>query len=136
MPTTGCELSATFIQTLPLPVRHDAVEQLLLCAGVVEVVVDDVVTQCLTRDRAFLQRGYAFPQARREALRVRDIRVPLERRRQLEPVLDPVETRSDRRREREVRVHVAARNARLDPHRRARPDDPEAAGAIVAPPGE
>ena len=57
----------------------------------------------------------------REALGVRLVRVALERRRQLELVLDPVEAGRDQRREREVRVDVAARDPRLDPQRRPWP---------------
>src|SRR4051812_27798538 len=133
MPTTG--RSATLEEALPLPAGDDLVEDALLGAPVVEVVLDDIVTEASARDRARVERGDRLAQRRREALRVRLVRVPLDRRRRLEPLLDPVEAGGDQRREREVRVHVAAGNARLDPPRLAVPDHAEPAGPVVGSPG-
>ena len=59
MPTRGL---ATLVQPLPLPVRHNAIEQLLLGAGVVEVVVDDVVAE-RTRARSSRPRARRSPRA-------------------------------------------------------------------------
>src|SRR3954452_12583301 len=121
----------TLEQSLALVAGDDAVEELLLGARVVEVVVDDVVAERRPRDLALLERGDRLAQRRREALRVGHVGVPLERRRRIEHLLDPVQARREQRREREVRVDVAAGNACLDAQRRPAADDPEAAGAVV-----
>ena len=72
---------ATFEQALPLVAGHDLVEQPLLGARVIQVVVDNVVAQRRTRDRPTLERFDRFPQRRRKPIRIRLVRVALERRR-------------------------------------------------------
>src|SRR5213078_1661950 len=62
--------------------------------------------------------------------------VALERRRQLELLLDPVQAGGEQRGEGEVGVDVAARDPRLGPQRLAVADDAKGAGAVVMPPGE
>src|SRR6185503_3737321 len=121
---------------LPFPVRDEAVEEPLLGSRVVEVVVDDLVAERGARHGPRLERGDRVAQGRGEPLRVGLVCVALERRRRLELLLEPVEARRDQRREREVRVDVAARNPCLDPASLAVPDNAEAARAVVVPPGE
>src|SRR5438874_5900453 len=133
MPTIGL---ATFEESLPFPAGDDLVEEPLLGAAVVQVVLDDLVAERGARDVPLLERRDRLAQRRREALGVRLVGVPLERRRQLELLLDPVQPSREERGEREVWVHVAAGDARLDPLARIVADDPEAAGAVVAAPGE
>src|SRR3954464_14498196 len=136
MPTRGRAPSATLEQPLALVAGDDLVEQPLLRARVVEVVVDDVVAERAPRERSLLERRDRLAQRRREPLRVRLVGVALERRRRLEPLLDPVDPGGEQRREREVRVDVAARDARLDAQRRAVAHDAEAARPVVLPPRE
>src|SRR5437763_5718868 len=133
MPTTGL---ATFEEAFTLVTRHDLIVEPLLGVTVVQVVVDDLVAERRARHRPFLERRDRFPQRRGESLRVRLVSVALERRRQLEPVLDPVETGRDQCGEREIRVHVAAGNPGLDALGGSVPDDAEAARPVVVPPGE
>src|SRR5438132_3720917 len=80
---------ATLEEPLPLVAGDDLVEQPLLRAPVVEVVVDDLVAERRTCHRPRLQRRDGLAQRRREPLRVGLVRVPLERRRELELVPDP-----------------------------------------------
>src|SRR5439155_19897844 len=63
-------------------------------------------------------------------------RVARERRRQLEAALDPVQPGGDKRRDREVWIAVAARNARLDARTLSVPDDAETARPVVVRPRE
>src|ERR1051326_6494029 len=133
IPTTGL---ATLEHPLPLVARHGLVEQLLLGARVVEVMVDDLVAEQRARNRALLEARDRLAQRMREALRVGDVRVTLERRPELELVLDPVQPGGEQRRECEVRVRVRARDARLRAQRRSLADDAEAARAVVVSPGE
>src|SRR5438105_8492897 len=133
MPMTGL---ATLVQPLAFVARDDLVEQTLLRTRVVEVVVDDVVAERRAGHRSLLERVGRLTERRGKALRVRLVRVALERRRQLEPLLDAVEPRRDQRRERQVRVDVTARNPGLDPRRGPVADDAETAGAVVVAPGQ
>ena len=54
MPITG--FLATLVHPFPLVARDYLVEEPLLGAGVVQVVVDDVVAQCAPCERALLER--------------------------------------------------------------------------------
>src|SRR6266404_6827497 len=128
--------SATFEHPLPLVARHGLVEQLLLGAGVVQVVVDDVVAEDLPRDAALLQTGDRLAQRVREPLGVGNVRVALQRRPELKAVLDPVEPGAEEGSECEVRVSVRTRDSRLRAKRRSRADDAEAARAVVVAPRE
>src|SRR5579862_1163738 len=110
MPTSGL---ATFEEPLALPRGDDAVEQALLRAAVVQIVIDDVVAERRTRDRTGLERRDRVAERGRETFGVRLVRVPLERRRQLQSLLDPVQAGGDQGREREIRVDVAAGDTRL-----------------------
>src|SRR5205814_8078772 len=85
MPTTGL---ATLEHPLPLVAGHGLVEQLLLGACVVQIVVDDLVAEQRARNRALLEAHDRLAQRVRKALRVRYVRVALERRPELELVLD------------------------------------------------
>src|SRR3954467_3553118 len=87
MPTTGL---ATLEHPLPLVARHRLVEELLLGARVVQVVVDDLVAEELARDRALLEARDRLAHRVREALRVGYVRVALERGAELQLVLDAV----------------------------------------------
>ncbi len=73
---------------------------------------------------------------RREPLGVRLVGVALQRRRRLQPLLDPVEAGRDHRRERQVGIDVAAGDPRLDAPRLAVADDPVAARPVVVAPRE
>src|SRR5919198_3540893 len=127
----------TLEKSLPLVAGHRLIEQPLFSSGVVEVVVDDLVAErrpCHGRalelvDRLAQRRGNAS-----EALVC--VRVALEHRRRLAPVLDSLQAGGDHRRERQVRIRVRTRNPRLDPEAIAVADDPEPAGAVVVAPGE
>src|SRR5258706_2141103 len=135
MPTTGFPL-ATLEHPLPLVARDHLVEQLLLRARVVQVVVDLLVTKQRTRDGAVLELDDCVAQRVRKALRVRLVRIAFERRLQLQLLLDAVEPRREQRCKREIRIGVRAGNARLGPQRRAVPDDAEPARAVVVRPRE
>src|ERR687891_648882 len=127
---------ATLEHPLALVAGHDLVEEALLGTSVVEVVLDDVVPERSSRHRPALERVDRLAQRVGEALGVRLVGVAFEGRWQLELVLDPVEAGCEQGREAQVRVDVAAGDARL----RAEPlpvaDDAEAAGPVVVPPGE
>src|SRR3954447_6557078 len=91
-PTMGL---ATLEHPLALVVRHDLVEECLFCARVREVVVDDLVAEEPPRDAALLEPLDRLAQRVREPLRVGLVRIALERRRQLELLLDPVQPRPE-----------------------------------------
>src|SRR5262245_33237606 len=131
MPTTGL---ATLVQPLALPARHDPIEDCLLRAGVVQIVIDDVVAERGASHCPALQSGDRLPQRRREPIGRRLVRVPLERRRKLQRLLDPMKPGGEHRREREIGVHVAPGDPRLDPQGRAGSDNAEPARAVVASP--
>src|SRR3990170_908845 len=76
MPTTGL---ATLEEPLPFVARDDPVEELLLGARVVEVVVDHLVAEGAARHHPALERGDRLPQRVREPLGVRLVGVALER---------------------------------------------------------
>src|SRR5207248_3869754 len=86
-PMTGL---ATLIQALAFITRDDLVEQTLFRPRVVQVMVDDVVPERSACHRPLLERVDRLTESRGKALRVRLVRVPLERRGQLEPLLDAV----------------------------------------------
>ena len=90
IPITGLGDSATLEEPLPLVARDRAVEELLLGARVVEVVVDHLVAEGRPRHAPRFQRRDRLAERMREALRVGLVRVPVERGRKLEPLLDPV----------------------------------------------
>src|SRR5829696_4993135 len=133
MPIRG-RVSPTLEHALALVARDDLVEHSLLRPRVIQIVIDDLVAERGPCDRALLERLDRLAQRVWKALRVRLVRVPLERRWQLEPFLDPVEPGGDQRGEREVRVDISAGKARLDSLPGTVPDDPEAASAVVVPP--
>src|SRR5262249_39047073 len=133
IPTTGL---TTFEQPLTLVARHHFIVETLLGPAVVQVVIDDLVTERRASHRPAVERVDRLPQRGRKALRVRLVRVPLERGRYGQRVLDPVQPGRDQRREREVGVHVAAGDPRLDTLRGAVADDAEAARAVVVTPRE
>ena len=109
---------------LALVAGDDLVEEALLGARVVQVVVDDLVAERLAGDRAEPRApSIASRSVCGKRFGVRLVGVALERRRQLELVLDPVQPGGEHRGEREVRVDVAARDPRLRPQRRAVADD-------------
>src|SRR5579863_5245132 len=85
MPTIGL---ATLEHPLPLVARHRLVEQLLLGARVVQIVIDHLVAEELPRDRALFEARDRLPQRMWETLGVGDVRVALERRPELELLLD------------------------------------------------
>src|SRR5687767_4371730 len=107
IPMTG--RTATSLPALEEPLAlvagDDLVEEALLGARVVQVVVDDVVAERRARHRPLLERRDRLAQGVREALGVRLVRIPFERGRQLELVLDPVEPGREERGEAQVGVH-------------------------------
>src|SRR5260370_29737221 len=133
MPIKGL---ATLEHPLPLVTRHDFVEQPLLGARVVQVVVDHLVAEQRARERTALEPRDRVAQRMREALDIGFVGVPHEGGAELELLLDAVETRGEQRREREVRIRVGTGNPRLRAQRLAVPDDAEAARAVVVAPGE
>src|SRR5215217_9193706 len=72
----------------PLPVRHRRLEGGQLDVGRVHVVVDDVVPEGLTGEGGALEQVPCRAQRRRHARLVRGVRVALERRLELHPLLD------------------------------------------------
>src|SRR6266576_3648821 len=112
MPTTG-RRSATFVHPLALVIRHDGIEQPLLRVRVVQVMVNHVVAEQRSRDGAAFEPLDRLPQRVRKALDVGLVRVALERRPELELLLDPVQAGGEERCKREVRVGVGSGNARL-----------------------
>src|SRR5947208_11923553 len=133
MPTTGL---ATFEQPLSFVTGYGLVEQPLLDAAVVEVVLDDLRAESVACNRSRSERIDRLPERRWEPLRPRLVRVPFERRRQLEPLVEPMQARGDHRGERKVRIHVTAGKPSLDALPVAVTDDAEAARAVVMTPGE
>src|ERR1043166_8170074 len=87
--------SATLEHPLALVARDDLVEEALLGARVVEVVVDDLVAEKPARDLATLELPGRVAERVREAGHVRRVGVPLEGRPELEPFLDPVQPRRE-----------------------------------------
>src|SRR5579864_5672352 len=104
-PTRGL---ATLEHPLPLVARDRLVEEPLLRPRVVQVMLDDLVAEQRARDRPALEPLDRVAQRVREALDIGLIRVPLERRSELEALLDAVEPRREQRGEREIRVRVGA----------------------------
>src|SRR6266540_6707333 len=127
---------ATLEQPLALITGNDLIEKTLLHAPVVQVMVDDLIAERPPRNAALLHLIYRLPQRRREARRVRLVGVALERLRQLELPLDPVQACGDHRRESEIGIHVTAWDARLDALRSVVAHDPKAARSVVDPPRE
>src|SRR5581483_9546113 len=109
IPTTG--LLATLEHPLPLVAGHRLVEQPLLGA----------------RDRALLEARDRLAQRVREALCIGGVCVSLERRPELQLVLDAVQPGGEQRGEGEVGVRVRAGDARLRAQSRSLADDAEAA---------
>src|SRR5438445_8480764 len=133
MPTTGL---ATLEHPLPLIGGHDLVEEPLLGARIVQVMVDDLVAQQRARDHAALEARNCLAHRARKALDVGLVRIALEGRPELQLLLDAVQAGSEERPEREIRVRIGTGNARLRAQRLAVPDDTVATGAAVVAPGE
>ena len=127
--------SAALEHPAALVVGHDLVEEPLLRAPVVEVVLVHRLAERLLGERAALPQVDRLAHRGRERLRLAGlVGVALQLRAGIGLVLDPVEPRGEHRREGEVGVRVGARDAALDPRRLAVADDAEAAGAVVAAP--
>ena len=136
IPITG-RRSATLVQPRSLPIGDHAVEQLLFRARVVQVVIDDVVAERIPCDRAALESSNRLPHRRREPLDRRLVRVALERRWQLQLVLDAVAApprSSPRTRGTGLTSPPGIRHStrRAPPE----PDDPEPARPVVEAPRE
>src|ERR1700761_6968763 len=114
MPIRGL---ATLVQTLALPAGDRLVEEPLLGAAVVQIVVDDLVAERAAGERAFLQGADRVAQGRGGPRGIGLVAVPLERGRQLELVFETCEPGGEQRREGEVGIDVAARDPGLDPLR-------------------
>src|SRR6266571_3647564 len=124
----------TFEEPLALVGRDDLVEQRLLRARVVEVVVDHVVTECGTRHLAALEGADRIPQRVRKPLHVRLVRVALELRRESELLFDAVQAGRKKSRKTQVRVGVGAGYARLGAQVLAVADDAKSTCAVVVAP--
>src|SRR2546429_607077 len=97
------------------PVGDDAVEAGPLLAGCVHEVLVHVGPERLDRDLTALELADGIHQRLGHAFEIlAGIRVPVVRRARIETVLDAVQAARDRRREREVGVHVGARQPGLD----------------------
>src|SRR5947209_2929788 len=118
MPTSGL---ATLEHPLPLVTRHDLVEETLLGACVVQIVIDHLVAEQRARDRTALEPGDRLAQRVREALDIGLVGIPLERRPEFELLLDAVKAGGEQRSEREIWVRVGAGDARLRTQRLAVP---------------
>src|SRR5438094_5057717 len=100
MPTTGLP---TLEHPLALVVGHNGVEETLLRARVVQVVIDHLVAEQRARHRPVLEPVDRLSQRVREALDVGLVRVALECGPELELLLDSVQAGREERRERKVR---------------------------------
>src|SRR5436309_14792143 len=103
MPTIGL---ATLEHPLSFVARDRLVEQPLLGARVVQVVVDDLVAEQRACNRPALERCDRVAKRMWEARDVGLVGVALERRPELEPLLDPPATRAEQRGEGEIRIRV------------------------------
>src|ERR1700730_1906774 len=110
MPTTGL---ATLEHPLALVGCHDLIEEALLGARVVQIVIDDLVAKQLARHRPGLETSDRLAQRTREALDIGLVRVAFEGRAELELLFDAVQPGGKQRAEREVRIRVSTRNPRL-----------------------
>src|SRR5439155_17944932 len=128
--------SASFEEPLAFVVRDDLVEQRLLGARVVQVMVDHVVAERLARHRPALQQPDGLAQGAREALDVGLVGVAFELRRKFELLLHAMQPGREQCREAQVRVGVSAGDARLGPQVLAVADDAKAARAVVVAPRE
>src|SRR4051795_6399734 len=118
--------STTLEVSLAVPRVDGRVVRVLLDAGGVQVVVDDVVAEDLARGSGALELADCLPQRARHARHTgRDVAVAdvLVGERQI--VLDPVQAGTDHCRIRQVRVHVATGEPVLDVERGAVADEPE-----------
>src|SRR5436309_10016330 len=143
MPPPAPVMTATFPsslptleQPLPLIAGNYLVEQGLLGARVVQVVVDDVVAERLAGHPALLEARDGVTQCVGETLHVRLVGVALELGREGQLLLDAAEARRQEGGETEVRVHVRARDPRLGAQVLAVADDAEAARPVVVAPRE
>src|SRR5436853_4187808 len=68
IPTIGRSALPTFEQPLPLVAGDDLVEEPLLDASVVDVMVDNRVAERRARNRPFLERGHGLAERRGEPL--------------------------------------------------------------------
>src|SRR5262245_25425301 len=120
-----------------LPGGDGALELLLLDPRELQVVLHHVVAERLVQELGALG---ALDRLGERARHLRHfgvaVEVALEHGGRLELALDAVEPRRDERRERGVRVRVAARYAALAAQRLALPDDAEAGGAVVERPAD
>src|SRR3954451_24091862 len=119
--------STTLEVSLAVPRMDGRVVRVLLDAGGVEVMVDDVVAEDLARRRRALELADGLPQrARHPRYPGRDVAIAdvLVGERQI--VLDPVQARTDHRGVRQVCVHVATRKPVLDVEGGAVANEPEA----------
>src|SRR5437868_6756649 len=115
-----------------MPVVDDRVVELLLDAGRVEVVIDDVLSEDLDRGLRSLELPDRLVHAPWHPLdALRDVAVALELRDELQAVLDAVQAGADHRRVGQVGIHVNAREAVLDMEAVAAPDELEAGGPVV-----
>src|SRR5437764_13171175 len=117
---------------LELPLRHSGLELAAFPVACAHVVIDELRAENLAHFLAARERLGRRPQGGRQgrSLRVISIARRLRRKRQL--VLHAVEAGTDRRGERDVRIHCCASESILDPGRRCAPRDyPQRAGAIL-----
>src|SRR5712672_3563019 len=103
MPTTGL---ATLEHPLPLVGRHDLVIEPLLGARVIQIVIDDLVTEQRARHRSVLESRGRVAQRARETLDIGLVRVAFEGRPELELLLDAVQPGREEGAHCEVRVRV------------------------------
>src|ERR1700730_12953833 len=132
----GPKRSAALEDPFALVAGDHLVELRLLCARVVEVVVDHIVAKSLPRHRPLLQRSDGITQCVRESLHIRFVSIACERGPKLELLLDAVEAGGDQRSDGEVRVHVCSRDARFGAQVLAVTDNPEPARPVVVAPGQ
>src|SRR5687768_9417038 len=131
MPMTGRTGLASLEEALPLVAGDGSVKEPLLRLRVVQVVVDDFVAERFACHRTSLELVNGLAKRRRNARQIGiRVRVALEHRRRLDPVLEPVQARCEHGREGEIRVRISTGDARLDAEAVAVPDDAESARAV------
>src|SRR5580693_2860911 len=106
MPTTGRASSEPLKTTHPLPIGDGGVECGKLNPRVVQVMLDDVVAECLASDPRRREQVSGLGQRGRQPLPTAVISVAGQRLWQLQFLLDAVQASGDQGRHREILVDV------------------------------
>src|SRR6218665_2070959 len=136
--TSGIESSRSesFKATHPLPVCDRRPERGQLYAGVLEVVVDNFVAECLAGNDCFLEQVGVFGQSPRDPRHTALVGVTCEGIFEFKLMVDTVQTRGDHGRDGEVLVDVTTAYSGFHAHSVPVADNTAGAGAGVQSPGK